>query len=209
MPFYPITPILGIVLNLFLLFISLILIPGRGILLTRPWNGIIQTAETEKATLILMGWKGFTTTKDRIMGEVADKVIRHAPCDLITVKLINDRPIRRILIHTAGGPHATLAAEYMGIYHDAYGCEVTCCYVFDPEADENARHTAENWIHNTIRLTGLAGKAKIRLVEGKRVATALVMASKEYDLVVLGASKEGLFSSVLLGEIPEKAGRYS
>ena len=45
--------------------------------------------------------------------------------------------------------------------------------------------------------------------EGKKVATALVMASKEYDLIVLGASKEGLFSSVLLGEIPEKTGRYS
>jgi nucleotide-binding universal stress UspA family protein len=156
-----------------------------------------------------MGWKGFTTTKDRIMGEVADKVIRYAPCDLITVKLLDDRPVKKVLIPTSGGPHATLAAEYMGIYHDVHGCEVTCCYVIDPNADDNERHRATEWIHKTIRLTGLEGKASIRLVEGKKVATALVMASKEYDLIVLGASKEGLFSSVLLGEIPEKAGRYS
>ena len=39
------------------------------------WDGILQAAEVEKATLILMGWKGFTTTRDRIMGEVTDRVM--------------------------------------------------------------------------------------------------------------------------------------
>lgn len=97
------------------------------------WDGIIHTAETEKATLVLMGWKGYTTTRDRILGEVTDKVVRLAPCDLISVKLMGDRPIRRILITTAGGPHATLAAEYVGIYHDAEGYEVTCGYVMETQ----------------------------------------------------------------------------
>ena len=62
------------------------------------WDGILHTAEAEKATLVLMGWKGFTTTRDRIMGEVSDKVVRLAPCDLITVKLMGDRPIRLIVL---------------------------------------------------------------------------------------------------------------
>ena len=34
-------------------------------------------------------------------------------------------------------------------------------------------------------------------------------AAADYDLLVLGASKEGIFSSVLFGEIPEKVARYS
>ena len=114
------------------------------------WDGILQAAEVEKATLILMGWKGFTTTRDRIMGEVSDKVVRLAPCDLITVKLLGDRPIRRILITTAGGPHASLAAEYVGIYHDAEGYEVTCCYVVEPNAGEDDRESARQWIQKTI-----------------------------------------------------------
>ncbi len=99
------------------------------------WDGILQAAEAEKATLILMGWKGYTTTRDRIMGEVTDKVVRHTPCDLITVKLMGDRPIQRILITTAGGPHATLAAEYVGILHDTEGYELTCGYVVEPNAN--------------------------------------------------------------------------
>jgi amino acid transporter/nucleotide-binding universal stress UspA family protein len=173
------------------------------------WDGILHAAEAEKASLILMGWKGYTTTRDRIMGEVTDKVVRLAPCDLITVKLMGDRPIRRILITTAGGPHATLAAEYVGIYHDADGYDVTCCYVVEPNAGEDDREKARRWIHNTIHLTNLEGKADIRLLEGKRVATTLIRAAADYDMIALGASREGVFSNVLFGEIPEKVARYS
>jgi amino acid transporter/nucleotide-binding universal stress UspA family protein len=173
------------------------------------WDGILQAAEVEKATLILMGWKGFTTNRDRIMGEVTDKVVRQAPCDLITVKLMGDRLIQRILITTAGGPHASLAAEYVGIFHYAEGLEVTCCYVVDPNADERAREFARQWMHKTLRLTNLEGRVEMRLLQGKRVATALVKAAADYDLVVLGASREGVFSNALFGEIPEKVARYA
>ena len=173
------------------------------------WDGILHAAEAEKVSLILMGWKGYTTTRDRIMGEVTDKVVRLAPCDLITVKLMGDRPIRRILITTAGGPHATLAAEYVGIYHDADGYDVTCCYVVEPNAGEDDREKARRWIHKSIHLTNLEGKADIRLLEGKRVATTLIRAAADYDMIALGASNEGVFSNVLFGEIPEKVARYS
>jgi nucleotide-binding universal stress UspA family protein len=71
----------------------------------RVYDGIIQAAVSEKVSLVLMGWKGYTSTRDRILGEVTDRVVRLVPCDLIFVKLFGDRPIRRILIPTAGGPH--------------------------------------------------------------------------------------------------------
>jgi amino acid transporter/nucleotide-binding universal stress UspA family protein len=173
------------------------------------WDGILHTAEAETATLILMGWKGYTTTRDRIMGEVTDKVVRYAPCDLITVKLMGDRPVRRILMTTAGGPHATLAAEYVEIIHDAEGCEVTCCYVVEPNAGEDEQETARQWIQKTMHLTHLKDKADACLLRGKKVATTLIRAAADYDLIVLGTSKEGVFSNVLFGEIPEKVARYS
>jgi nucleotide-binding universal stress UspA family protein len=173
------------------------------------WDGVIQAAEAEQASLILMGWKGYTTNRDRIMGEVTDKVVNHAPCDLITVKLLGDRPIRRVLLPTAGGHHATLAAEFVGILQEAGSAEVTCCYVVRPHSGEPERETALQRIHNTVRGSKLSEQTAMELVEGKRVATALVKAATGYDLLVLGASQEGIFSSVLFGEIPEKVARYS
>ncbi len=175
----------------------------------RVYDGIIQAAVAEDANLVLMGWKGYTTTRDRIFGEVTDKTVRLVPCDLITVKLGREDSFRRILMPTAGGPHTALAAEFLSLYQQAYGYEVTCCYVVPAGASEHQRETARNRIRETIHGTGLEGKAEIRLIEGKRVAEALVRVAGEYDLVVLGASREGIFSSVLFGEIPERVARYS
>ncbi|UCG51188.1 MAG: amino acid permease [Candidatus Latescibacterota bacterium] len=175
----------------------------------RVYDGILKAAEEERASLILMGWKGYTTTGDRIMGEVTDKVVRHAPCDLITVKLRGDLPLDRILIPTAGGPHASLAAQYVSMYQKAYEANVSCCYVVREDASTRDREIAMEWIEKTIHLTGLAGSVERRLVEGRKIASALAKAAEGYDMIVLGASKEGVFSSVLFGEIPEKVARYS
>lgn len=86
---------------------------------------------------------------------------------------------------------------------------MTCCYVVNSDADDHDRHIARQWIQKTIRTTVLDGQTKTCLLEGKRVAGTLVKAAADYDLIVLGASREGVFSSVLFGEIPEKVARYS
>jgi amino acid transporter len=172
-------------------------------------DGIIQAAEGERASLIVMGWKGWTTTRDRIFGEVTDQVVRHAPCDLITVKLTGVEPFEHILMPTAGGPHAQLAAEYVSSLQREFGAEVTVCNIVKPGASERDREIAMEWIEKTIARTDLAGHVERRVVESNRVASGLIKAGADRDLIVIGASREGLFSSVLLGEIPEKVARYS
>jgi nucleotide-binding universal stress UspA family protein len=79
----------------------------------------------------------------------------------------------------------------------------------DPNADERARESARQWMQKTTHLTNLEGQIEMRLLEGKRIATTLVKAAADYDLVVLGASREGVFSNALFGEIPEKVARYA
>jgi nucleotide-binding universal stress UspA family protein len=175
----------------------------------RIYDGILQAADAEDVSLIIMGWKGFTTSRDRIFGEVTDKVVHLAPCDLITVKLINGDPIKKILIPTAGGPHATLAAEFVALYQKSFDSEVTCCYVVPENASEEVRQRASDWIDKTLSESPLETIAEKRLISANRIATGLVKASTDYDLIALGASKEGIFSSVLFGEIPEKVARYS
>ncbi len=175
----------------------------------RVYDGILRTAEEEKASLILMGWKGYTTTKDRIIGEVTDKVVNHAPCDLITVKLVGDLSLDKILVPTAGGFHAQLAAKLVAIYQAEYGSDVTSCYVVPRGASQEERDQAREWIEKTIQETELDSSAKRTIIEAGKVASGLARAAGEYDLIVLGASEEGLFSNVIFGEIAEKVARYS
>ncbi len=175
----------------------------------RVWDGILQAAGSEKASLILMGWKGYTSTRDRILGEVTDKVVRYAPCDLIVVKLVDNLTVKKVLFPTAGGPHAMLAAKYLSCYCDAYSYTVDCCYVVKPDSSEIQKHNALEWINKTVQSTGLADKANAKLIQGNKVVSSIVRESIQYDMLVLGASNEGIFSNVLFGEIPEKIARFA
>ena len=52
----------------------------------RPSHGIVALAEKLSADLIVIGTYGLTGLKHVLLGSVAERVIRHAPCPVLTVK---------------------------------------------------------------------------------------------------------------------------
>ena len=48
-----------------------------------------------------------------------------------------------------------------------------------------------------------------KIIESKSIAGGIAKASRDFDLVVIGAAKEPFFRKMLFGEIPEKVARYS
>jgi nucleotide-binding universal stress UspA family protein len=156
-----------------------------------------------------MGWKGYTNTRDRIFGEVADQVVRHAPCDLAMLKLAGNKPPKRCLFPTAGGPHALLAAEMLNVLAPAFDMEVTACYVVPPDATDDVRRQAMAWIDKTLSTMQVEVPVTKKLIEASSIAGGIAKESRDYDLVVLGAAREPFLSQVVFGEIPEKVARYS
>jgi nucleotide-binding universal stress UspA family protein len=146
-------------------------------------DGILAGARRSGADLLVMGWKGYTDTRDRIFGEVADRVIRNAPCDLALLKVESSEMPKRCLFPTAGGAHALLATELLNVLAPAFGM--------------------------TLDRIGSHVEVDRLIIESKSVAGGIALASKDFDLVVLGAAREPLFRQVLFGEIPEKVARYS
>lgn len=51
-----------------------------------PADAIVQTAEALPADLIVMGTHGRTGLQHVLLGSVAEKVVRHAPCPVLTVR---------------------------------------------------------------------------------------------------------------------------
>lgn len=175
----------------------------------RPEQGIIQAAERHRADLLIMGWKGFTQTRERIFGEVTDSVIRHAPCDLIVARITKPAPWRTCLFPTSGGPNARLAGQFLNIWAPENELAVTACHVLPPNPDDNARHAGLNWIRKTLVAMAPDLVAEQKLIESDSVVEGLVAASDEFDVVVIGAAKEPLFQRKLVGEIPESLSRNS
>lgn len=172
-------------------------------------DGILSGAKRYRADCLVMGWKGYTDTRDRIFGEVADQVIRHAPCDLALLKVEGTELPKRCLFPTAGGPHARLAAEMLNVLAPAFGMEVTACYVVPPGATAETRRQADSWISKTLEAMEVTVPVERKLIEATSIAGGIAKESADYDLVVLGAAREPFLSQVMFGEIPEKVARFS
>jgi nucleotide-binding universal stress UspA family protein len=52
----------------------------------RPSHGIVALAEKLPADLIVIGTYGLTGLQHVLLGSVAERVLRHAPCSVLTVK---------------------------------------------------------------------------------------------------------------------------
>ncbi|HEV8717019.1 MAG TPA: universal stress protein [Candidatus Binatia bacterium] len=61
-------------------------------LLGDPFSAICHTAERERVDLIVMGSHGRTGLAHVLLGSVAERVVRHAPCPVLVVRLRRPAP---------------------------------------------------------------------------------------------------------------------
>jgi universal stress protein A len=54
--------------------------------LGRAWQEVIEIAKEQKADLIILATHGYTGLKHVLLGSVAEKIVRHAPCPVLSVR---------------------------------------------------------------------------------------------------------------------------
>ena len=165
-------------------------------------NGILSAAEEYAVDQVLMGWKGFSTTKERIFGETTDRLLHALRADVAVVRFRGSPPFDRILLPTAGGPHAEFGAELIEPMVAESGAQVTTCFVIPKNADATDVTRARKWMERTTRHARLGELEKI-VVRSSNIVSGIVSEGRNHDLIVLGASNRKLFSYLLFGEIPE------
>jgi len=170
-------------------------------------KAIIDTAIKRESNLILLGWPGYTESKDKAFGRVIDYVSRNPPCDLAVVRFRKREELRRILVPTAGGPNASLALE-LAIsqarqYEEQEGIKptITALHVVR-EGEEEKGGWAGKMLKQTIAPYDYPLETKV--VTAPDVVSGILREATGYNLVILGATREGLFDQLLLGAIPRR-----
>ena len=164
--------------------------------------GILSAAEDYAVDQVLMGWKGFSTKKERVFGEATDRLLHALRADVAVVRFRQNPPFERILLPTSGGPHAEFAAELIEPMVQDSGAQVTSCFVVPKNADSATESRAHKWMERTTRHATL-GETKRTVIRSSNVVSGIVSEGRNHDLIVLGASNRKLFSYLLFGEIPE------
>lgn len=167
-------------------------------------EGILNTAREEDVDMIVLGWGGYTRSAGASMGPIIDSVIGDAPCAVTVVKGEQWEEAGKILLPTAGGPHAPIAARLAMVLSEAFDSQVTAMYVqlgraTDHQMEENKRRIAQT-------LEGLTFKRppEQKVVVADSVIDGVVREADNHDLVLLGASEQGLFDQFVFGSTPQQ-----
>lgn len=177
-------------------------------------EAILGTIDKRHINLLMMGWKGTTSTQGAIFGGVVDTLIGQAPCDLMLVKLgsnphayphnLNTRGTW--IIPIAGGPNIQRAMEFLPgltrLYTRSDMPQVWLCKVYAPD----------NLTPDLTDLETAVASLKLELkkpiisfpLRSAAVTEAIIhlVQAQGCDAVVLGASREGLLRQAIYGNIP-------
>ncbi|NEO26139.1 MAG: universal stress protein [Kamptonema sp. SIO4C4] len=173
---------------------------------------VLETINERHINLLLMGWKGSTSTPGRIFGDVVDTLIHQAGCDVLLVKLGNPPHAYPLpsatpstwVIPMAGGPNVKRALQLLpALSLLANSPHMMLCQVYSP--DEKAFDLTALEDAATRLKSKLATEVTALPVRSQSVSEAVLRLAEEEnsDLVIMGASRESLLKQALNGNIPE------
>ena len=170
-------------------------------------RAILEAGRKHQCNLILMGWKGYTTSAQKILGEDADAVVTHARSDIMLVKFGGEEKVpTRFILPTAGGEHALAAEKYAADISRHVNGELAVCSIAKPNLD------AEGKTQISERLQAAADriilyndqKAEEKIITHESIPEGVIEAAEEYDAIVIGATKDSIYPQIVFGSIPEK-----
>jgi CIC family chloride channel protein len=183
---------------------------------------LLEVIKTRHIDLMLMGWRRQPQTPGRILGQVVDTILRQAPCPVVVVRPGLGEghrspppdsvasgpwphpPHQRWLVPMAGGPNAQLALSLLPAMAKINPQPaIRLCYVAADSRQYRARATALRQAAAGLE-TQLGIPIQTRILKAPHAAEAILQLSQRdhSDVILLGASREGLFSHVLHGNIP-------
>jgi len=180
-----------------------------------PAKRIVEIAGALPSGLIVMGTHGATGFQHLILGSVTEKVLRQAPCPVLTVpprvRTAPSLPFTRILCPIDFSESARAALEFAVSLSQESSAPLTILYVLEWSSEELSPFTAE-YRHEVeqsaaVKLAELsagfeqrASRPIIRVTRGKAYREILAAASEESsDLIVIGVHGRNPLDLMLFG----------
>lgn len=181
-------------------------------------GAILETIKEQHIDLVLMGWKGSTTTPGRVFSRVVDTMIRQAACEVVLVKLSDQAVFDRWLVPMAGGPNAQEAVRLLpALMALSKTAQIRLFHVCDASEQRQANHASSDSTEAVLKAAAQFLKPQVNIpvltasVCADSVAAAVLNYAKQdqSDVIVLGASREGLLQQMQQGNIPAVISRQS
>lgn len=193
----------------------------KGILVNGlPWSEIVSALEREPFDLCVIGTHGRTGLSRVLLGSVAEKVIRHAPCSVLAVRPeSNTAAFSRILVPTDFSDSANHALELAKQLVRADG-SIALLHVLelpvnwsgkisDELAQDLDKRSTAALATLSARVTTAAVTHSTRIGYAGAQTLATLEDDRTIDLVVMGSHGSTGVKRMLLGSVAEKVVRHA
>ena len=158
--------------------------------------------------MIFMAWRAEINSIS-ILASDSISLTKDLNLDTLILKERNLQKVERILVPTGGGPHSILGIQ---IAHDLaknWGAEIEILRIArdlkgDPNNPIHKRYCEQLLEDTRIQLELLNISAPVSIKSAEHVVPAVTTYSKNFDLVVMGASNDWRQEEYLSGSIPDK-----
>jgi uncharacterized hydrophobic protein (TIGR00271 family) len=163
--------------------------------------------EQEKPRLLILA-KQRSSREGHADSMLARQVFDQATCQSLLMRFgqSDGRICKRIVIPTAGGPHAIAALKIAAAVATVHPCEIVPLYI-EPDGDDLSKDVGEHLLETYIRKSGIKEDAQItpRVVVSNSVNQGITQVAEEgCDLLIVGATRKSIIRQGLFGTVPER-----
>lgn len=168
-----------------------------------PDKSIVELAAQKRADMIIIGRRGRKGLAKALMGEVASKVIAHAPCKVLVVPRAAQISYKNILVATDGSIHANAALTEAIAIAKRSGSRLIALSAI---RDESERKEAESYSGKAAETAKNEGVEAEAVTPMGRSFNAIIETAggRGVDLIVMGTYGKTGFKKFLMGSSTEK-----
>lgn len=169
--------------------------------------GVMDEVEALAPRLVVLpSWEGAAGQGEE---HLTHRLLARITCDTVVLRAATNSggACRRILVPTAGGPHAEEALRLAERMAEGSDGVVTALYVETDAGDEDdPREVGMRQLRRALTEAGVAPGLRVhpRVTLADRPVAGIAAAAPEHDLLFVGASDRGFAQRLLFGTVPDR-----
>jgi uncharacterized hydrophobic protein (TIGR00271 family) len=169
-----------------------------------PEAGILETVREERAHVVVLGWSGDQVVQEVDREPVVGPVIRSAPCEVVVLRGVLSGTIENLIVPVSGGPHAPAALNLgEALVHDC-DCQIVALNIVRGTLTPDKESQAMDRLRQAVADSDDPEKVELRVVNANQISKGILKEAAEFDLLLLGASQEGLLALNFFGGLPTR-----
>lgn len=168
-------------------------------------KAVIETCEERKIDLMVLGWEGAQTARNRVFGTKLDEIILNTICDIVLVCKAPQKyaDIKKVLVPVSNIKYASLSLKIAQAMFGEGDVQIDLLHVTSyDDLSEVKKSCAADLQKCSDEID--PGRFKIIVQKTYRASEAILREAPKYDLIIMGAPEEGLIKRALFGDLPNR-----